>query len=70
MITVKKEISLPINEKRQWYDLVAYDENENVITRLTYVPNDTLYNCDVKNEIKNMINKRCPDHLIVFDFEE
>lgn len=67
MITVKKEISLPINKERQWYDLVAYDEDNNEVARLAYVPGDTIYNCDPKEEITKMINERCPDHLIVFE---
>ena len=68
MITVKKVISLPINKKRQWYDLIAYDEDNNVIVRLSYVHEDTIYNCDPKEEITIMINERCPDHTIEFDY--
>lgn len=63
----EKGIKFVLIKKRQWYALIARDENNNEITRLTYVHGDT---CDPKEEIKEILNKRYPNHLIIFDFKD
>ncbi len=64
MITVKKEDYTLKCSNRTWTDLIAFDEDNNEIARISYVEGEVIYNQDPKESMKETLNQRMPNHLI------